>query len=63
MKVINNKLYMGNFSLEKLANDFKTPLYVYDEQGILEKINLYKSSFKYQFVQVLMLLFKDKFIR
>ncbi len=46
MKVINNKLFMGNFSLEKLAKDFKTPLYVYDEQGILDKINLYKDSFK-----------------
>ncbi len=45
MKVINNKLYMGSFSLEEIAHKYQTPLYVYDEQGIVDKINKYKKSF------------------
>ena len=45
MQIKNNKLYMGNFSLEEIAERYGTPLYVYDEQGILDKINRYKKSF------------------
>lgn len=44
MNIVNNKLYMGNFSLEELARKYKTPLYVYDEAQILEKIEKYKSD-------------------
>lgn len=46
MSLQNNKLYMGSYSLESLAQKYKTPLYVYDEEGILERINEYKTSFK-----------------
>ncbi len=45
MNVINNKLYMGNFSLEELANKYTTPLYVYDEEGIRDRLSTYKNSF------------------
>lgn len=41
MKVIDNKLYMGDVSLTYLANKYKTPLIVYDEAGIRKKIDDY----------------------
>lgn len=46
MKIINNKLYMGSFSLSEIAEKYKTPLYVYDQKHIEDKISLYKNSFK-----------------
>ena len=45
MQVIDNKLYMGKFSLEELANTYKTPLYVYDEVGLRYKMDLFKNHF------------------
>ena len=45
MNVINNKLYMGNFMLEDVAKKYGTPLYVYDEVHIKDKIEKYKKSF------------------
>ena len=46
MEVKNNKLYMGSYSLEELEKKYGTPLYVYDEIGLVDKINRYKNSFK-----------------
>lgn len=46
MYVKNNQLYMGNFSLEELANKYKTPLYVYDEVGLRDKMDIFKNYFK-----------------
>ena len=46
MKVIDNKLYMGSYSLEELGKKYGTPLYVFDEVGLLDKVNRYKNSFK-----------------
>jgi len=46
MKVIDGKLYVGKYSLEYLADTYKTPLYVYDEIGILDKIKTFKKYFK-----------------
>lgn len=42
----NNKLYLGNYSLEYLSKTFGTPLYVYDEFHIKYKMNLFKDNFK-----------------
>ena len=41
----NNELYIGNHSLKELAMKYKTPLMVYDEEGIKSKIKLIKDSF------------------
>ena len=46
MQIKDNKLYMGSFSLEQLANDFGTPLYIYDEVHMREKICRYVDNFK-----------------
>lgn len=45
MKEINNELYMGNYKLSDLAERYKTPLYIYDEIGINNKIDIFKDSF------------------
>lgn len=46
MKEINNELYMGRYKLSELAEMYKTPLFVYDELGINNKIDTFKNSFK-----------------
>lgn len=46
MKVIGENLYIGEYSLAELANKYQTPLYVYDEVGILNKINTFKKNFQ-----------------
>ena len=46
MQIIDNKLYMGKYSLEDLAKQYKTPLYVYDEVGLRYKMDLFKNYFK-----------------
>lgn len=46
MNVINNELYFGNFKATDLAKTYKTPLYVYDEENIRYKLDLYKNHFK-----------------
>lgn len=46
MNIINNKLYMGSIALEDLSKKYQTPLYVYDETHIMDKISKYKNSFK-----------------
>lgn len=45
MKVIGENLYIGKYSLVELADKYKTPLYVYDEVGINEKIRIFKEYF------------------
>ena len=46
MKEINNELYMGNYKLSDLAERYKTPLYIYDEIGINNKIDIQKTNLK-----------------
>ena len=46
MKVVDNKLYMSKWSLEELGKKYGTPLYVYDEEGIDDRIKTYINSFK-----------------
>ena len=49
MKIVDNKLYMGPWSLEELGKKYGTPLYVYDEEGIRERIKEYINNFKDDF--------------
>lgn len=55
MSIINNELYIGAYKASHLANQFKTPLYVYDEENIRYKLDLFKNYFtskKYQCLTV-----------
>ena len=45
MHIIDNKLYIGKFALEDLAEKYSTPLYVYDEEGIKNKMRIFKENF------------------
>ncbi len=46
MKIINNELYIGKYKASALAEKYQTPLYVYDEENLRYKLNLYKENFK-----------------
>ena len=46
MKVINNELYIGEFKASDLAKKYQTPLYVYDEENLRYKLDLYKQNYK-----------------
>ncbi len=46
MKEINNNLYISNYKMSDLANKYKTPLYVYDEAHIRNKLDIFKNNFK-----------------
>ena len=45
MYVIGNELYLGPYLIRDLAGKYKTPLYVYDEQQIIENILTFKNNF------------------
>lgn len=45
LKVINDELYLNNVSLTSLANQYKTPLYVFDEFELEEKMDEFKDYF------------------
>ena len=45
MTLIDGELAIGNFSLSKLAKVYKTPLYVYDEVQIRERLRTFKTYF------------------
>jgi len=46
MRVINNELYIGDYKISQLAEAYKTPLYVYDEVHIRNKLAIFKNFFK-----------------
>lgn len=46
MNVINNELYIGEFKATELAKKYQTPLYVYDEENLKYKLDLYKNNFR-----------------
>lgn len=46
MSVKGETLYVGSKSLVDLANTYSTPLYVYDEVGLEDKIRIFKDNFK-----------------
>jgi len=45
MKIVNNELYIGEYKASDLALQHKTPLYVYDEENLRYKLDLYKNNF------------------
>lgn len=45
MNVINNELYIGKYKASDLANIYKTPLYVFDEVGLRDKLDIFKNCF------------------
>ena len=46
MSIKNNNLYIGSYKVYDLAQEFKTPLYIYDEENIKEKLDIFKNKFK-----------------
>ena len=42
----NNMLYIGGMSCEELAQQFQTPLYVYDENKLTDKMDAFVNLFK-----------------
>ena len=46
MSVKGETLYVGAKSLVDLANTYSTPLYVYDEVGLEDKLRIFKENFK-----------------
>lgn len=46
MKIKDNKLYIGSYSLDELANKYQTPLYIYDECHLRDKISRFVNNFK-----------------
>lgn len=46
MTVRDGELWVGEYRVSDLAKAYQTPLYVYDEVGILDKINTYENFFK-----------------
>ncbi|MFA5542892.1 MAG: diaminopimelate decarboxylase [Bacilli bacterium] len=46
MRVINNELYVGKHKVSELAEAFSTPLYVYDEVHLRNKLDIFKNHFK-----------------
>ena len=60
MNIINNELYFGNFKASDLAKEYKTPLYVMDENRIRENIRSIKTSLKKYFKENSQILFASK---
>lgn len=46
MSITNNTINIGNYNINDLAKEYKTPLYIIDEDGLVENIKDYKDSFK-----------------
>lgn len=46
MSIDQNRLRIGNVDLERLRNEYQTPLIIYDEEGITENIQNFKDNFK-----------------
>lgn len=45
MNVKDNQLYLGKYSIKELANEYKTPLYVFDEEHLRNKLSIFKKYF------------------
>ena len=46
MNVKDNELYLGKYKLSELANTYKTPLMVFDENHLRDKLDIFKNDFK-----------------
>jgi diaminopimelate decarboxylase len=51
MTVKNNELYLQNHSLIEIAMRYQTPLFVYDEESIVNQINFIKNHFTSKTIQ------------
>ena len=60
IKTINNELYFNNFKVSELANKYGTPLYIMDENRIIENINIYKNALKKYFGDDAIMLYASK---
>ena len=49
-KVIDNKIYIGDYSLTYLKNKYQTPLYIYGEKELKKNINIFNSCFKGNYI-------------
>ena len=45
MKLLNNKYQIQGVGLEELADEFGTPLYVYDGEKIINQIRYFTKAF------------------
>lgn len=46
MNVKGKELYLGKYKLSELANTYKTPLMVFDENHLRDKLDIFKNDFK-----------------
>ena len=46
MSIRNNNLYMGEHAITELGKIYKTPLYIYDEIHLRDKIKIFVNNFK-----------------
>lgn len=46
MNVVDNELYLGKYKISDLGKEYNTPLYVFDENHLRAKLDLYKEHFK-----------------
>lgn len=46
MKVIDNNLHIGRYSMEYLREKYETPLYIMDEDDFRSRIGIFKESFQ-----------------
>ncbi len=53
MQTIQNKLYLGGISAEKLIEDYGSPLYVYEEETILDKFQTLHDCITYPHKRIL----------
>ena len=53
MQTINNKLYLGGVSAEELIEDYKSPLYVYEENTISERFQTLHDAIPYPHKRIL----------
>ena len=46
MEARNNELYIGGVGVERLREEFGTPLYIVDEEGFKEKTQIFLDNFQ-----------------
>ena len=53
MQILENKLFLGGISAENLIKDFGSPLYVYEEDTILNKFTTLRNAISYPYKRIL----------
>lgn len=62
MSVQNNELYIGSYKVSDLAIAYQTPLYIYDEVHIREKLSTFCDNFKSELFQTLVVYASKAFL-